>query len=76
MKLLILLNGKLKDLYYKNAEGRDLKIVIEKTLSDNNYIGTSGEYLKCKLHSESSLNKKELTSVKALKYEGGIMLCN
>ncbi|ADG72515.1 tRNA (N(6)-L-threonylcarbamoyladenosine(37)-C(2))-methylthiotransferase MtaB [Brachyspira murdochii] len=75
-KILNTLNGKLKDLYYKNAEGRDLKIVIEKTLSDNNYIGTSGEYLKCKLHSESSLNKKELTSVKALKYEGGIMLCN
>ena len=69
------LNNKLKDSYYKNAEGRDLKIVIEKALQDNNYIGTSSEYLKCKLHSENALNKKDLVSAKSLRYEGGIMIC-
>ena len=74
-KILNDLNNKLKDSYYKNAEGRNLKIVIEKDLSDNNYIGTSAEYLKCKLHSENALNKKDLVSAKALKYESGIMIC-
>ena len=69
------LNNKLKDSYYKNAEGRDLKIVIEKDLGGNNYIGTSAEYLKCKLHRENALSKKDLVSAKALKYEGGIMIC-
>ena len=74
-KILNDLNNKLKDSYYKNAEGRNLKIVIEKDLQDNSYIGTSAEYLKCKLHSENTLNKKELVSAKALKYEKGIMYC-
>ena len=74
-KMLNDLNNKLKDSYYKNSEGRDLKIIIEKDLGDNNYIGTSAEYLKCKLYSETPLNKKELAKAKALKYEKGIMIC-
>ena len=74
-KILNNLNDKLKTSYYKNAIGRDLKIIIEKTLGNNYYIGTSAEYLKCKLHSETSINKKELVSAKALKYEDGIMIC-
>ncbi|WP_300367910.1 MiaB/RimO family radical SAM methylthiotransferase [Brachyspira sp.] len=69
------LNNKLKDSYYKNAEKRNLKIIIEKDLKDNNYIGTSAEYIKCKLYSETPLSKKELISTKALKYEKGIMIC-
>lgn len=74
-KMLNDLNNKLKDLYYKNAENRNLKIIIEKDLSGNGYIGTSSEYLKCKLNIENTLNKKELVTAKALKYEKGIMLC-
>lgn len=74
-KILNDLNSKLKNSYYKNAENRDLKIIIEKDLKDNNYIGTSAEYLKCKLNSKNTLNKKELVSAKALKYEKGIMIC-
>ncbi|WP_295160720.1 MiaB/RimO family radical SAM methylthiotransferase [uncultured Brachyspira sp.] len=74
-KILNDLNNKLKDSYYTNAIGRDLKIIIEKALSDNKYIGTSSEYLKCKLITENQLSKKDIFKAKALKYENGIIIC-
>lgn len=73
-KLLNELNNKMKDNYYNNALGRKLDVIVEEILENNYYIGTSGEYLKVKFKSDKTLNKKELITVKSLKYEDDIII--
>ena len=73
-KLLNELNNKMKDNYYNNALGKKLDVIVEEILESNYYIGTSGEYLKVKFKSDKSLNKKELITVKSLKYEDDIII--
>lgn len=74
-KLLNELNNKMKDDFYKNALNRELDIIIEKVLENNHYIGTSGEYIKVKFKSDKNVNKKDIIKVKAIKYDGNIMIC-
>lgn len=73
-KLLNELNNKMKDNYYNNALGKKLDVIVEEVLENNYYIGTSGEYLKVKFKSDKLLNKKELITVKSLKYEDDIII--
>ncbi|PLV58524.1 tRNA (N(6)-L-threonylcarbamoyladenosine(37)-C(2))-methylthiotransferase MtaB [Brachyspira pilosicoli] len=73
-KLLNELNNKMKDNYYNNSLGRKLDVIVEEVLENNYYIGTSGEYLKVKFKSDKTLNKKELITVKSLKYEDDIII--
>ncbi|WP_157150038.1 tRNA (N(6)-L-threonylcarbamoyladenosine(37)-C(2))-methylthiotransferase MtaB [Brachyspira sp. SAP_772] len=73
-KLLNELNNKMKDNYYNNALGKKLDVIVEEVLDNNYYIGTSGEYLKVKFKSDKALNKKELITVKSLKYEDDIII--
>lgn len=73
-KLLNELNNKMKDNYYNNALGKKLDVIVEEILESNYYIGTSGEYLKVKFKSDKLLNKKELITVKSLKYEDDIII--
>lgn len=73
-KLLNELNNKMKDNYYNNALGRKLDVIVEEVFENNYYIGTSGEYLKVKFKSDKTLNKKELITVKSLKYEDDIII--
>lgn len=73
-KLLNELNNKMKDDFYKNAINRELKIIAEKKLENNYYIGTSGEYLKVKFKSEKIIEKKDIIKVKAIKYEDNIII--
>ncbi len=73
-KLLNELNNKMKDNYYSNALGKKLDVIVEEILENNYYIGTSGEYLKVKFKSDKLLNKKELVTVKSLKYEDDIII--
>ena len=73
-KLLNELNNKMKDNYYNNALGKKLDVIVEEILENNYYIGTSGEYLKVKFKSDKALNKKELITVKSLKYEDNIII--
>lgn len=73
-KLLNELNNKMKDNYYNNSLGRKLDVIVEEILENNYYIGTSGEYLKVKFKSDKTLNKKELITVKSLKYEDDIII--
>lgn len=73
-KLLNELNNKMKDNYYSNALGKKLDVIVEEVLENNYYIGTSGEYLKVKFKSDKLLNKKELITVKSLKYEDDIII--
>lgn len=74
-KLLNELNNKMKDNFYKNALNGELNIIVEKVLENNYYIGTSGEYIKVKFKSEKNINKKDIVKVKAVKYDGNIMIC-
>ena len=74
-KLLNELNNKMKDDFYKNALNRELEIIVEKVLENNHYIGTSGEYIKVKFKSDKNVNKKDIIKVKAIKYDGNIMIC-
>lgn len=74
-KLLNELNNKMKDDFYKNALNRELEIIVEKVLENNHYIGTSGEYIKVKFKSNKNVNKKDIIKVKAIKYDGNIMIC-
>ena len=73
-KLLNELNNKMKDDFYKNAINRELKIIAEKKLENNYYIGTSGEYLKVKFKSEKIIEKKDIIKVKAIRYEDNIII--
>ncbi|TXJ48053.1 tRNA (N(6)-L-threonylcarbamoyladenosine(37)-C(2))-methylthiotransferase MtaB [Brachyspira aalborgi] len=73
-KLLNDLNNKMKDDFYKNAINRELKVIAEKKLENNYYIGTSGEYLKVKFKSEKIIEKKDIIKVKAIKYEDNIII--
>ena len=73
-KLLNELNNKMKDNFYKNAINRELKVIAEKNLENNYYIGTSGEYLKVKFKSEKIIEKKDIIKVKAIKYEDNIII--
>lgn len=73
-KLLNELNNKMKDDFYKNAINRELKVIAEKKLVNNYYIGTSGEYLKVKFKSEKIIEKKDIIKVKAIKYEDNIII--
>lgn len=73
-KLLNELNNKMKDNYYNNSLGKKLDVIVEEILENNYYIGTSGEYLKVKFKSDKALNKKELITVKSLKYEDDIII--
>ena len=73
-KLLNELNNKMKDNYYNNSLGKKLDVIVEEILENNYYIGTSGEYLKVKFKSDKTLNKKELITVKSLKYEDDIII--
>lgn len=73
-KLLNELNNKMKDDFYKNAINRELKVITEKNLENNYYIGTSGEYLKVKFKSEKIIEKKDIIKVKAIKYEDNIII--
>ena len=73
-KLLNELNNKMKDDSYKNAINRELKVIAEKKLENNYYIGTSGEYLKVKFKSEKIIEKKDIIKVKAIKYEDNIII--
>lgn len=73
-KLLNELNNKMKDNFYKNAINRELKVIAEKKLVNNYYIGTSGEYLKVKFKSEKIIEKKDIIKVKAIKYEDNIII--
>ena len=73
-KLLNELNNKMKDDFYKNAINRELKVIAEKKLENNYYIGTSGEYLKVKFKSEKIIEKKDIIKVKAIKYEDDIII--
>lgn len=73
-KLLNELNNKMKDNFYKNAINRELKVITEKKLENNYYIGTSGEYLKVKFKSEKIIEKKDIIKVKAIKYEENIII--
>lgn len=73
-KLLNELNNKMKDNFYKNAINRGLKVIAEKKLENNYYIGTSGEYLKVKFKSEKIIEKKDIIKVKAIKYEDNIII--
>lgn len=73
-KLLNELNNKMKDNFYKNAINRELKVIAEKKLENNYYIGTSGEYLKVKFKSEKIIEKKDIIKVKAIKYEENIII--
>lgn len=73
-KLLNELNNKMKDNFYKNAINRELKVIAEKKLENNYYIGTSGEYLKVKFKSEKIIEKKYIIKVKAIKYEDNIII--
>lgn len=73
-KLLNELNNKMKEDYYKNAINRELKVIAEKKLENNYYIGTSGEYLKVKFKSEKIIEKKDIIKVKAIKYEDNIII--
>lgn len=73
-KLLNELNNKMKDDFYKNAINRELKVIAEKKLENNYYIGTSGEYLKVKFKSEKIIEKKDIIKVKAIKYEENIII--
>lgn len=73
-KLLNELNNKMKDDFYKNAINRELKVIAEKNLENNYYIGTSGEYLKVKFKSEKIIEKKDIIKVKAIKYEDNIII--
>lgn len=74
-KLLNELNNKMKDDFYKNALNRELDIIVEKVLENNHYIGTSGEYIKVKFKSDKNINKKDIIKVKAIRYDGNIMIC-
>lgn len=73
-KLLNELNNKMKDDFYKNAINRELKVIAEKKLENNYYIGTSGEYMKVKFKSEKIIEKKDIIKVKAIKYEDNIII--
>lgn len=73
-KLLNELNNKMKDNFYKNAINRELKVIAEKKLENNYYIGTSGEYLKVKFKSEKIIEKKDIIKVKAIKYEDNMII--
>lgn len=73
-KLLNELNNKMKDDFYKNAINRELKVIAEKKLENNYYIGTSGEYLKVKFKSKKIIEKKDIIKVKAIKYEDNIII--
>ncbi len=73
-KLLNELNNKMKDDFYKNAINIELKVIAEKKLENNYYIGTSGEYLKVKFKSEKIIEKKDIIKVKAIKYEDNIII--
>lgn len=73
-KLLNELNNKMKDDFYKNAINRELKVIAEKKLENNYYIGTSGEYLKVKFKSEKIIEKKDIIKVKAIRYEDNIII--
>ena len=73
-KLLNELNNKMKDNFYKNAINRELKVIAEKKLENNYYIGTSGEYLKVKFKSEKIIEKKDIIKVKAIKYKDNIII--
>lgn len=73
-KLLNELNNKMKDDFYKNAINRELKVIAEKKLENNYYIGTSGEYLKVKFKSEKIIEKKDIIKVKAIKYEDNMII--
>ena len=73
-KLLNELNNKMKDDFYKNAINRELKVVAEKILENNYYIGTSGEYMKVKFKSDKIIEKKDIIKVKAIKYEDNIII--
>lgn len=73
-KLLNELNNKMKDDFYKNAINRELKVIAEKKLENNYYVGTSGEYLKVKFKSEKIIEKKNIIKVKAIKYEDNIII--
>lgn len=73
-KLLNELNNKMKDNFYKNAINRELKVIAEKKLENNYYVGTSGEYLKVKFKSEKIIEKKNIIKVKAIKYEDNIII--
>ena len=73
-KLLNELNNKMKVDFYKNAINRELKVIAEKKLENNYYIGTSGEYLKVKFKSEKIIEKKDIIKVKAIKYEDNIII--
>lgn len=73
-KLLNELNNKMKDDFYKNSINRELKVIAEKKLENNYYIGTSGEYLKVKFKSEKIIEKKDIIKVKAIKYEDNIII--
>ncbi|TXJ42689.1 tRNA (N(6)-L-threonylcarbamoyladenosine(37)-C(2))-methylthiotransferase MtaB [Brachyspira aalborgi] len=73
-KLLNDLNNKMKEDFYKNAINRELKVIAEKKLENNYYIGTSGEYLKVKFKSEKIIEKKDIIKVKAIKYEDNIII--
>lgn len=73
-KFLNELNNKMKDDFYKNAINRELKVIAEKKLENNYYIGTSGEYLKVKFKSEKIIEKKDIIKVKAIKYEDNIII--
>lgn len=73
-KLLNELNNKMKDNFYKNAINRELKVIAEKKLENNYYIGTSGEYLKVKFKSEKIIEKKDIIKVKAINYEDNIII--
>ena len=73
-KLLNELNNKMKEDFYKNAINRELKVIAEKKLENNYYIGTSGEYLKVKFKSEKIIEKKDIIKVKAIKYEDNIII--
>lgn len=73
-KLLNELNNKMKDDFYKNAINRELKVIAEKKLENNYYIGTSGEYLKVKFKSDEDIKKKDIVKVKAVGFEDGFMI--
>ena len=55
-------------------EQKKQKVIAEKKLENNYYIGTSGEYLKVKFKSEKIIEKKDIIKVKAIKYEDNIII--
>ena len=68
------LNSTLEDKKYKSFLGKSMDVIVESVCGENIYEGTSGEYLKVRLHSEEQLHKKMLTEVVAKEYEKRIIL--